>query len=166
MTASLSIRGFVVGDSGDFNRKRVEMIEALIRDDKRLKCIVIIEDAPDKDSLNVDIFLLGQGKTLSGVMPGGGEPAVRVARAIMTVYPVSALPKLVDSESRHPLYPAMNKDSAVDLRPASQQVRERKAGLYKEMAELDKRADKIAADIENLRKSHLSDPLGDRPKWP
>lgn len=73
------------------------MIEALIRDDKSLKCIVIIQPGPDhstalKDSLNVDIYLAGQGKTLSGVMPAGGEPAQQVARAIMTVYPVSALP--------------------------------------------------------------------------
>ena len=68
------------------------MIEALIRDEKSLKCIVIIQERPDKDGLDVDIFLPGQGKTLSGVMPAGGEPAQQVARAIMTVYPVSALP--------------------------------------------------------------------------
>lgn len=68
------------------------MIEALIRDDKRLICVVIIQDGPDKDSLNVDIFIPSKGQTLSGVMNGGGEPAQQVARAIMTVFPVSALP--------------------------------------------------------------------------
>lgn len=68
------------------------MIEAQIRDEKSLKCIVIIGKGPDRESLNVDIFLPGQGKTLSGVMPAGGEPAQQVARAVMTVYPVSALP--------------------------------------------------------------------------
>ena len=67
------------------------MIEATIRDDKSLKCVVIIEQGPDKDRLDVDIFLPTQGKTLSGVMPAGGEPAQQVARAVMTIYPVSAL---------------------------------------------------------------------------
>lgn len=68
------------------------MIEALIRDEKRLKCVITIQPAADKDSLNVDLFLPSEGKTLSGVMPAGGEAAAQVARAIMTVFPVSALP--------------------------------------------------------------------------
>lgn len=68
------------------------MIEALIRDEKRLICVVTICQGPDKDRLDVDLFLPGEGKTLSGVMPAGGEAAQQVARAIMTVYPVSALP--------------------------------------------------------------------------
>ena len=68
------------------------MIEALIRDDKRLICVVTIQDGPDKQSLNVDIFIPGKGQTLSGVMSAGGEPAQLVARAIMTVYPISAIP--------------------------------------------------------------------------
>lgn len=68
------------------------MIEALIRDDKRLICVIVIQDGPDKESLNVDIFIPSKGQTLSGVMSAGGEPAQQVARAIMTVYPVSALP--------------------------------------------------------------------------
>ena len=67
------------------------MIEAMIRDDQRLLCLLTIQPGPDKESLNVDLFIPGKGQTLSGVMPAGGEPAQQVARAIMTVYPVSAL---------------------------------------------------------------------------
>lgn len=67
------------------------MIEALIRDDKRLVCVVIIQDGPDRESLNVDIFIPSKGQTLSGVMPAGGEAPAQVARAIITVYPISAL---------------------------------------------------------------------------
>lgn len=67
------------------------MIEALIRDEKRLICVITIQPSTNKDSLNVDLFLPGEGKTLSGVMPGGSEPTKLVARAIMTVYPISAL---------------------------------------------------------------------------
>jgi len=67
------------------------MIEALIRDDKRLICLLTIRKGPDKESLNVDVFLPGEGKTLSGVMPAGGGELQQVARAVMTVYPVSAL---------------------------------------------------------------------------
>lgn len=68
------------------------MIEALIRDEKSLKCIVIIGKGPDRESLNVDIFIPSEGKTISGVMPASGGELQQVARAIMTVYPVSALP--------------------------------------------------------------------------
>lgn len=68
------------------------MIEALIRDEKRLICVVTIRETPDKDSLNVDVFIPSKGQTLSGLMPAGGEPAQQVARAIMTVFPVSAIP--------------------------------------------------------------------------
>ena len=53
------------------------MIEALIRDEKSLKCIVIIQPATEKDSLNIDIYLPDQGKTLSGVMPAGGDQPYR-----------------------------------------------------------------------------------------
>ena len=68
------------------------MIEALIRDHTRLICLITIQPGPDKESLNVDIFTPSKGQTLSGVMSAGGEPAQQIARAIMTVFPVSALP--------------------------------------------------------------------------
>jgi len=68
------------------------MIEAMIRDDKRLISVVTIRQGPDKDSLNVDLFIPGEGKTLSGVMSAGGGELQQVARAIMTVYPISAIP--------------------------------------------------------------------------
>jgi len=67
------------------------MIEALIREDVRLICLITIQPGPDTDSLNVDVFLPGEGKTLSGVMPGGGGAPQQVARAIMTVFPISGL---------------------------------------------------------------------------
>jgi len=67
------------------------VIEALIRDDKRLICVITIQPSTNKDSLNVDLFLPAEGKTLSGVMPAGGEAPQQVARAVMTVFPVSAL---------------------------------------------------------------------------
>lgn len=67
------------------------MIEALIRDDKRLICLITIQPTADEESLNVDLFIPGEGKTLSGVMPAGGGAAQQVARAIMTAYPISAL---------------------------------------------------------------------------
>lgn len=68
------------------------MIEAQIRDDKRLISLITIRPGADEESLNVDVFLPGEGKTLSGVMPAGGGATQQVARAIMTVFPVSALP--------------------------------------------------------------------------
>jgi len=67
------------------------MIEALIRDDNRLVSLITIHPGPDADSLNIDVFLPGEGKTLCGIMPAGGGATQQVARAIMTVYPVSAL---------------------------------------------------------------------------
>jgi len=67
------------------------MIEALIRDDKRLICVITIQSAADKDSLNVDLFLPGEGKTLSGLMPAGGGAPQLVARAVMTVFPISVI---------------------------------------------------------------------------
>ena len=67
------------------------MIEAQIRDDKRLLCVLIIQPTPDKDTLGVDLFIPGKGTTLSGVMPAGGGEAQQVARAIMTVFPISGL---------------------------------------------------------------------------
>lgn len=96
------------------------MIEALIRDDIRLICLITIQPGPDKESLNVDLFTPGEDKTLSGVMPAGGEATQLVARAIMTVFPVSDLPK-------------------PDLRPASQIVRERKLANKKINEEVDKK---------------------------
>lgn len=75
------------------------MIEAQIRDEKRLICLITIQPGPDKKSLNVDLFLPAEGKTLSGVMPAGGEAAQQVARAVMTVYPLSAIPCAPASET-------------------------------------------------------------------
>ena len=105
------------------------MIEALIRDEKRLICVITIQLAPDKDSLNVDIFIPGEGKTLSGVMPAGGSAPQQVARAIMTVFPVSALPK-----------------SEPDLRPASQILKENAIPLSPEMVESEKSAYQVARE--------------------
>ena len=68
------------------------MIEVLIRDEKRLIYVLTIRQGPDKDRLDVDVFIPSAGKTLSGVMPAGGGAPQQVARAIMTVFPVSALP--------------------------------------------------------------------------
>lgn len=71
--------------------RKENMIEAQIRDDKKLLCVVIIQPTPNKDRLEVDLFIPGKGTTLSGVMSAGGGEAQQVARAIMTVFPISAL---------------------------------------------------------------------------
>lgn len=128
----------------------MKMIEALIRDDTRLICVITIQPAPEKDSLNLDIFIPSKGQTLSGVMPAGGEPAVQVARAIMTIFPVSALPKPADPELR----PASER--MADHLPLSG-TEEVWAEIDKKMAEIDKRADKLANDIEDLRESQPED---------
>lgn len=146
------------------------MIEALIRDDKRLICLVSIRPGPDKESLNVDIFLPGQGKTLSGVMPAGGEPAQQVARAVMTVYPISALPtdayqvalekrrkEMVERENaRREGKPAdSNKDGRSDLEIAACiAIGKRNLELNEREADLSDHEKKLEQDIENLRKSH------------
>jgi len=109
----------------------------MIRDDKRLISVVTIRQGPDKDSLNVDLFIPGEGKTLSGVMPAGGGELQQVARAIMTVYPVSSLP--TDSTEEDKGYDHEGW-SMVEIKRA------------KEI--LDKREEKLEQDIENFRKSH------------
>lgn len=170
------------------------MIEALIRDEKRLVCVITIQEGPDKDSLNVDIFIPSKGQTLSGAMPAGGEPAQLVARAVMTVFPVSAL-----KPEGLPLSPEITEDTIVktdtekaiakfqervvkldegealapprpEPGPESDRSKdERWAALKKKDLELDEREKKLDRDIKNFRnfrKPHVSDPLGDRPKWP
>ena len=156
------------------------MIEALIRDDKRLICLICIRPGPDKESLNVDIFIPSEGKTLSGVMPAGGEPAQQVARAVMTVFPVSALPL---EERAVPLSPE-TLESHLEGQPVDSSeddkvkiskdvfpevwtlVQRRMSALDKREAVLIDREKKLTADIENFRKSHPGDPLGERPKYP
>ena len=81
------------------------MIEALIRDDVKLVCLITVRPGPDGGSSDVDIFIPSEGKTLSGVMPAGGEPAQQVARAIMTVFPVSALTPKERASKLNPLIP-------------------------------------------------------------
>jgi hypothetical protein len=70
------------------------MIEVTIRDESKLLYIVIIRPATDKSGqpiLDVDAFIPAKGTTLSATMPGGGEISQRVARALMTVFPVASL---------------------------------------------------------------------------
>ena len=138
------------------------MIEALIRDDKRLICLVCIQAGPDKESLRCDIYIPSKGQTLSGVMPAGGEPAQQVARAVMTVYPVSAL---------HPTTPEPGTESdrsdveekeegpilelSRDMFPEVWElVSRRMSNLDKRDAVLRDREKKLEQDIESFRKSH------------
>ena len=130
------------------------MIEALIRDDKRLICLICIRPGPDKESLNVDIFIPSEGKTLSGVMPAGGEPAQQVARAVMTVYPISALSPAW-TEARKDIFSTSPLDRRPEPGPESDRSEdERWAALRKKDLELDEREKKLDQDIKNLRKSH------------
>ena len=133
------------------------MIEALIRDEKKLVCVVTIQPGPDKDSLNCDIFIPSKGQTLSGVMPAGGEPAQQVARAVMTVYPISALPPAECADS------PLDRSSETPDEPETTKEPDRYAGSSTEEAwdeidrrtgDLDKREKKLEQDIENFRKSH------------
>ena len=170
------------------------MIEALIRDDTKLICVVIIQepvqviDGPDRDGLNFAIFFPSKkGRSLiegadshptySGVMAGGGEPAQQVARAIMTVYPVSALPKPAseivpehgdcrDREEDESLPegqpPPVTEKLSQEMFPESWRLVERRmASLDKREANFIEREKKLEQHIENLRKSHP-----DREKWP
>ena len=177
------------------------MIEALIRDDKRLICLVTIQSVPGRDGLNVDMFIPREGKTLSGVMPAGGGIPQQVARAIMTVFPISALPtdayqvalekrrkemverenarsegKPADSSDRSPETLDEPKTTLPEKEPdryAGPSTEEALAELDRRTDDLDKyekslgeREEQLNRDIKNLRKSHPSDPRGDRPKWP
>ncbi|TET95034.1 MAG: hypothetical protein E3J26_03535 [Candidatus Zixiibacteriota bacterium] len=159
------------------------MIEALIRDDTRLVCLITIQDGPDGDSLRVDVYIPSKGQTLSGLMPSGGGELQQVALAIMTVYPVSALPKpdlrpasQILKENAIPLSSEMidsridaDKGVPVDSKPAPDlsievqrvaldnrmaKMDERNASLDKRWWKLVEREKKLEQDIENLRKSH------------
>ena len=150
------------------------MIEALIRDDKRLICLVCIQAGPDKESLNVDIFIPSKGQTLSGLMPAGGEPAQQVARAVMTVYPISALsPAWTEARKDRFLTPPLDRSSETLDEPKTtlpEKEPDRYAGpsTKEALAELDRRTyvldqyekslgereKQLNRDIKNFRKSH------------
>lgn len=65
--------------------------EATIREDGKLTCVLIIRPGQQPDTLEVSTLISAKGTLLSATMPAGSGPAQQVARAIMTVFPVSAL---------------------------------------------------------------------------